>query len=90
MAAFLEPNTPISGWARIPSENLQATLISLYWESLIRELGTVILSLQHLRDVAPIPEEEDAAKRVASETAYYVAAWSEDHIPTLEFIDLIR
>jgi hypothetical protein len=77
MATFLEPNIPISEWTRIPSENLQDILNSLYWESVTRELGTVIQSLKRLKEVQPLPEEENVAKRVASEAAYFAAIWSE-------------
>lgn len=76
MTTWLNPNSLLSGWTSVPSENLQAVLNSLYWESLTRELCSTILSLQRLVDVPPIPEEEDVAQRLAGEAAYFASVWS--------------
>jgi hypothetical protein len=76
MTSFLDPSARVSRWTEIPSEDLEAMLNTMYWESLTRELGVIILSLKHLKDVPPVPEEEDIMKRVAAEAAYFAAAWS--------------
>lgn len=77
MTAFTEPDAPVSGWASIPTQDLRSALASIYWECVTRELGTATLTLQHLADVPPLPEEDDVMKRMASEPLWFVDAWSE-------------
>lgn len=50
-------------------------MADMYWEGVIRELGTTILSLKHLRDAESIPDEDDAMKRVPSGASFFVGPW---------------
>ncbi len=77
MAAFLDPGMAACQWSNesVSSDQLGNLLTDLYWEGVIRELGTAILSLKHLRDIKSIPDEEDIMKRIPSGAAFFVSPW---------------
>lgn len=77
MATFLDPNASACNWSsEISSDQLENLLNDVYWEGVIRELGTAILSLKHLQNVKSLSDEEDIMKRVPSGAAFFLGPWS--------------
>jgi hypothetical protein len=77
MATFLDPGVAACKWTSegASSDQLGNILTDVYWEGVIRELGTTMLSLKHLQDVKSIPDEEDIMKRIPSGAAFFVSPW---------------
>lgn len=77
MAAFLKPGAAACTWSSdgASSDQLETILADVYWEGVIRELGSTIYSLKYLRDVKNIPDEEDITKRISPGAAFFVSPW---------------
>ena len=77
MTAFLDPSVVACKWSSEGAslDQFGNILTDVYWEGVVRELGTAILSLKHLRNVKSIPDEEDIMKRIPSGAAFFVSPW---------------